>query len=97
MKTQTIKITRDTVIQGRDCFVGEEVEVDFKTAHEVARLGRAVLVEDMQDIDIDVDIYSLKKNDLVEYASSLGIDVPSSATKEEIVNLVEDFELEQDK
>jgi len=96
MKNQTIKITRATVVKGNDCFVGEEIEVDTKTANEVVRLGRAVLIEDMQDIDIDVDIYSLNKNDLVEYASSLGIDVPGKANKEEIINLIEDLELGAD-
>lgn len=89
---KTIKVTRSTVCAGKDLIAGKTYELEDKNANLLVGLGKAIEVESEADIGIEEDttvaIEDMKKNDLVEYAASLGIDVPSKANKDEIIALI---------
>jgi hypothetical protein len=89
----TITILSTIFVRGEMYKEGEEVEVNPREAKELIARGVAT---DEKDVEIEEDttvaIEDMKKNDLVEYAAELGIDVPSSATKAEIIELINEFD-----
>lgn len=91
-KLVTVLILSTIFVRGKMYKEGEEVEVNEREAKELINRGVAtdeadVSVEEDTD-DTTVAIEDMKKNDLVEYAASLGIDVPGSATKAEIIEMI---------
>lgn len=88
-KLITIMILSTIFVRGKMYKEGKEVEVNKREAKELISRGVAT---DEADVEIEEDttvaIEDMKKNDLVEYAASLGIDVPSKANKDEIIELI---------
>lgn len=95
-KLVTVMILSAIFVRGQMYKEGEEVEVNPREAKELIARGVAT---DETDVEIEEDttvaIEDMKKNDLVEYAAELGIDVPGSATKAEIIELIN--ELDEDE
>jgi hypothetical protein len=85
MKTVELEIIRSTVVDGKDFFAGTTVKTDTKTAKELVRLNKAHEIGE-EDITIKT-IEDMKKDELVEYAKSLGIDT-SGKTKAEIITAI---------
>lgn len=85
----TVLILSSIFVHGKMFKEGEEVEVNEREAKEL--IGRGV-ASDETEVGIDEDktiaLEDMKKNDLVEYAAELGINVPGSATKAEIIELI---------
>jgi hypothetical protein len=75
-----------------------EVEVNEREAQELINRGAAT---DEANVGVSEDttvaIEDMKKDDLVEYATELGIDVPSTATKAEIIELIKKSDDEEDE
>ena len=88
-KLITIMILSTIFVRGEMYKEGQEVEVNEREAKELISRGVAT---DEADVEIEEDttvaIEDMKKNDLVEYAASLGIDVPSKANKDKIIELI---------
>ena len=83
-------IKRAIFVRGKAYKVGSSIELNEREAKEL--LTRGVIATD-GDVELDITpIEALKKNDLVEYAATLGIDVPSKATKDEILELIREIE-----
>lgn len=88
-KLVTVMILSTIFVRGKMYKEGEEVEVNEREAKEL--IGRGVATDETEvnvTEDTTVAIEDMKKNDLVEYAAELGIDVPSKATKDEIIELI---------
>ena len=69
--------------------VGSVRDVDADEARELVRSGRAVLVEDAEALE------ALSKADLSAKAESLGAEVPSRASKADLVEVVQDAQAGQ--
>ena len=87
-----MKVIVDTniFIGGKMYLKGQSAELSPADAKVLLKRGAI-----KQDKKLDIDITpteELKKNDLVEYANSLGIDVPSKANKDEIIALIHEVE-----
>jgi len=93
-KLIVVAILSSIFVRGEMYKKGDEVKVNKREAHELVTRGVAEYAESTVEVDVDIDddniiaIEDMKKNDLVEYASELGIDVPSKATKEQIIDLI---------
>ncbi len=89
---KTIKVTRSTVCDGKDFIKGEIYETKDESANLLIALGKAVEVDDEANVDIIEDktvaIEDMLKDDLIEYAVELGIEVPTGATKKDIIELI---------
>lgn len=91
-KLVTVLILSTIFVRGKMYKEGEEVEVNEREAKELINRGVATdeadvsVEEDTEDTTVAIE--DMKKNDLVEYAAELGIDVPSNATKAEIIELI---------
>jgi len=92
-KLITIMILSTIFVRGEMYKEGQEVEVNEREAKELISRGVAT---DEADVEIEEDttvaIEDMKKNDLVEYAAELGIDVPGTATKAQIIELINDLD-----
>ena len=66
--------------------VGSVRDVDADEARELVRSGRAVVVEDVEALE------QLKNADLAAKAKALGAEVPSRASKADLVEVVRDAE-----
>ena len=66
--------------------IGSVEDVDANTAQDLIRTGRAVLVEDVEDLE------KLKNAELAAKARALGAEVPSRASKADLVEVVRDAE-----
>jgi hypothetical protein len=92
----TITILSTIFVRGDMYKEGEEVEVNQREAKELITRGVAT---DEKDVEIEEDttvaIEDMLKPDLFEYAESLGIDVPSSATKAEIIELINELDKDE--
>jgi len=97
-KKVTVIMLTSLYVRGVMYKEGDEVEVNEREAQELINRGVAT---DETSVDVTEDttvaIEDMKKNDLVEYANELGIDVPGSATKAEIIELVNNFLAEEDE
>lgn len=97
-KLVTILILSTIFVRGEMYKVGDEVEVNEREARELINRGVAT---DETEVNVTEDttvaIEDMKKNDLVEYAAELGIDVPSKATKDEIIELINALDDEEDE
>lgn len=97
-----VKLNKSLFVRGQMLAKGEITEVNQREAYELISRGVAEYAEPTVEVDVDIDdnnivaIEDMKKNDLVEYASSLGIDVPSRANKDEIIELINAQEDEQE-
>lgn len=93
----TLTILSTIFVRGEMFKEGDEVEVNKREAVELLNRGVAT---DETDVDIEEDttvaIEDMKKNDLVEYAASLGIDVPSKANKDEIIELINSLDEDEE-
>lgn len=93
-----VKLKDDLIIRGEVVKKDQIIEVNLREHIELTARGVAEDAEPTTEVEIDVDednmtpLEDMKKNDLVEYASSLGIDVPSKATKEQIIELVNAYD-----
>lgn len=88
-KLITVLILSTIFVRGKMYKEGDEVQVNEREAKELINRGVATDETDVTvEEDTTVAIEDMKKNDLVEYAAELGIDVPSSATKAEIIELI---------
>ncbi len=89
-----VKLKNDLFVRGEVVKKGEIVEVNKREAYELISRGVAEYAEPTIEVDVDVDgdnmvaIEDMNKNNLVEYANELGIDVPNKATKEQIIELI---------
>ena len=96
-KVVTITMLTSLFVRGEMYKEGEEVEVNEREAQELINRGVATdetKVEIQEDTTVAIE--DMKKNDLVEYAASLGIDVPSKANKDEIIVLINEVLDEED-
>jgi len=97
-KKVTVIMLTSLFVRGVMYAKGDEVEVNEREAQELINRGAAT---DEANVDVTEDttvaIEDMKKNDLVEYATELGIDVPSSATKAEIIELINALDDEEDE
>jgi len=66
--------------------IGSVRHVDADEARELVRSGRAVVVEDVEALE------QLKNADLAAKAKALGAEVPSRASKADLVEVVRDAE-----
>jgi len=96
-KLITITMLTSLFVRGEMFKEGDEVEVNEREAQELINRGVAT---DETEVEIQEDttvaIEDMKKNDLVEYATELGIDVPSKANKDEIIALINEVLDEED-
>ncbi len=88
-KLVTVLILSTIFVRGVMYKEGDEVEVNVREAKELINRGVAtdeaeVTVEE----DTTVAIEDMLKDDLIEYAVELGIEVPSGATKKDIIELI---------
>jgi hypothetical protein len=97
-KLVTILILSTIFVRGEMYKEGDEVEVNEREVRELINRGVAT---DETEVNVTEDttvaIEDMKKNDLVEYAAELGIDVPSKATKDEIIELINALDDEEDE
>lgn len=88
----TVLILRSTVCAGKDLAAGKTYDLEEKNAKLLKSLGKAKVVDDEVDLDIDEDttksLEEMKKDELIAYANELGIDIPGGATKAEIIDLI---------
>lgn len=88
----TVLILRSTVCAGKDLIANKTYELKEEEANLLIRLGKARELEDEVDVDINEDttkaIEDMNKDELLEYAEELGIDIPAKATKPEIIDLI---------
>ena len=87
-----VKVLRSTVYPGGTLSAGAEVKLPKEEAKTLIAMGKAVEIEERTDVVIDVDDDSLErlsKSELVEAAADLGIEVPSSWTKAQIIEAIE--------
>ena len=91
-------IKKAIFVRGKAYKVGSDIELNEREAQELLARG---VISDEVDVavteDITVAIEDMKKNDLVEYATKLGIDVPGKATKDEIIELINTLDDEEDE
>ena len=88
-KLVTVLILSTIFVRGQMYKEGQEVKVNEREAKELINRGVATDEVDLEiQEDTTIAIEDMKKNDLVEYAASLGIDVPSKANKDEIIELI---------
>jgi len=66
--------------------VGSVRDVDADEARELVRSGRAIVVEDVEALE------QMKNADLAAKAKALGAEVPSRASKADLVEVVRDAE-----
>jgi len=66
--------------------IGTVRDADADEARELVRSGRAVVVEDVEALE------ALKNADLAAKAKALGAEVPSRASKADLVEVVRDAE-----
>ncbi len=92
---KTIKITRSTICDSKDLEIGGVYEVKKDSASVLINLGKAVEVDSEADVEFEVNLNAMSKNELIEYAITLEIELPSKITKNEIIALIEDAELEE--
>ncbi|MBD3843541.1 MAG: hypothetical protein IE909_17005 [Campylobacterales bacterium] len=88
-KLITVLILSTIFVRGKMYKEGDEVQVNEREAKELINRGVATDETDVTvEEDTTVAIEDMKKNELVEYAAELGIDVPGNATKAEIIELI---------
>ncbi len=85
-KSFVLKLTSAIAVDGDVVAAGGLVEVDEATAKNLLHRGKAVLAtaEDGVDDDDDTDLSKLKKPQLVELATGLGIEGAADLKVEEL-------------
>lgn len=85
-KSFVLKLTSAIAVDGEVVAAGGLVEVDEPTAKNLLHRGKAVLAtaEDGVDDDDDTDLSKLKKPQLVELATGLGIEGAADLKVEEL-------------
>lgn len=97
-----VKLNKSLFVRGQMLAKGEIVEVNKREAYELISRGVAEHAEPTIEVDVDIDdnslvaIEDMTKNDLIEYATELGIDIPSKANKAEIIDLINAFDGEDE-
>ena len=85
-----VKMLRSLFVRGEMLAVGEVVSLSQREAHELVARGAA---KEVQDDGIDesmmVAIDEMSKQELLEYAKELELEVPKGATKERLIELIE--------
>jgi hypothetical protein len=88
-KKVTVIMLTSLFVRGVMYSKGDEVEVNQREAQELINRGAAT---DEANVGVSEDttvaIEDMKKDDLIKYATELGIDVPSKVTKDEIIELI---------
>lgn len=89
----TVMILSEIFVRGKMLKKGELVEVNEREAKEL--INRGVATDELKkEEDITVPIEDMKKDELIEYAESLGIEVPGNATKADIIEMIRELEEE---
>lgn len=85
----TVLILSSIFVHGKMFKEGEEVEVNEREAKEL--IGRGVATDETEVEVIEdrtVSLEEMKKDELFEYAASIGIDFPSNITKAEMIEII---------
>ena len=94
-KLVTVLMLSSIFVRGEMYKEGQEVQVNEREAKELINRGVATDERDVTvEEDITVPIEKMKKDELIEYAKSQGIDVPDEATKADIITLINKEEKE---
>ena len=88
-----VKVLRSTVYPGGTLSAGEEAEIPKEVAKQLVPMGKVIPIEEKTDVTIEVDdedsLEKMTKADLIEAAADLGIEVPSSWTKAQIIEAID--------